>query len=379
METEALYLASVCAVVPGLGRAAVRRLLKSFGSARRLFFAERQELLASKLCTEKQAQAFAANRDPSWPKRIRYFCERTGTRLLTFCDADYPRALLQSSDAPLALYVQGELPQDDYAVAIVGSRECSAYGVKAAAYFARSLAAQGVSIVSGGARGIDTAAHKACLEAGGKTVAVLGCGLDQAYPEENAALFGQIARQGAVISEYAPGMRPLTHNFPARNRIIAGLARGVLVAEARRRSGAMITANIAADENRDVYCVPGNIFDGTSSGCHELIRLGARLVETPQEILEERLLWLQHCGAKQQALFVPQGGAAQDKPAAAADGEVSVLGEKILALLAQGSLSLEELTGQSGADLAAVSVELLDLQLAGLVQEETQGQRYSRL
>lgn len=385
METEALYLASVCAVVPGLGRAAVRRLLKSFGSARRLFFAEQQELLATKLCTEKQAQVFAANRDPSWPKRIRYFCERTGTRLLPFYDADYPRALLQSSDVPLVLYVQGELLQDDYAVAIVGSRECSAYGVKVAAYFARNLAAQGVSIISGGARGIDTAAHKACLEAGGKTVAVLGCGLDQAYPEENAALFGQIARQGAVISEYAPGMQPLTHNFPARNRIIAGLARGVLVAEARRRSGAIITANIAADENRDVYCVPGNIFDGTSSGCHELLRLGARLVETPQEILEERLLWRQHCGgsacrsAKQQALFVPSEGAIQAKPVAAINGEVSVLGEKILALLAQGSLSLEELTGQSGADLTAVSVELLDLQLAGLVQEEAQGQRYSRL
>ena len=389
METDTLYLAAVCAVVPGLGRVCVRRLLHKFGSARRIFNADYAALSASRQCTERQALNFTANRDPSLPLRIRYFCEHSGTRLLPFYDAAYPQALLQCSDAPLVLYVQGELPEDCCFFAVIGSRGCSSYGAKAAAYFAGSLAARGVCIVSGGARGVDTAAHKACLEAGGRTVAVLGCGLDVAYPEENKALFAQIACQGAVISEFAPGMPPITHNFPARNRIIAGLSKGVLVAEARRKSGALITANIAADENRDVYCVPGNIFEGGSIGCHDLIRTGAKLVDTPEDILEDLRLWQrggrtqqpQEPKQAQQELFAAKAKKAQEPDAWGLpdDGRVSGFGRKIWALLGQGSLSLEELVSQSGAGLAAVSMELMELQLAGYVQEDAQSRKYSRL
>ena len=295
---------------------------------------------------------------------------------LSYQDADYPQSLLQIADPPLVLYVKGVLPPAGYALAVVGSRECTEYGKKAAKLFTKDLAARNIPIISGGARGIDTEAHEACLSVGGKTVAVLGCGVDIAYPEENAGLFERIIRSGgAVISEYAPGMRPLAKNFPARNRIIVGLSQGVLVAEAKLKSGALITANIAADEGRDVYCVPGNIFDATSKGCHELIRTGAKLVDTPQDILEDKVQWEL---AQKERFIQPSifdfGESQEEAPAPVA---TTALGTRLLELLQGGSLPLEELVEGSGADFASVSMELLELQGAGLVSQN-QALRYYR-
>ncbi|WP_304076512.1 DNA-processing protein DprA [Phascolarctobacterium succinatutens] len=372
---DTLYLAAVCAVVPGLGRSRIPDLINALGSARAVFEASAATLTATGLCTPRAVQNFISNRDARLPQRLDYFCRHNGVQILAYNDASYPQSLQNLSDKPLVLYVKGELPQANYALAIVGSRRCTEYGVRAAAYFAQAMTREGIPIISGGAKGIDTAAHEACLQAGGVTVAVLGCGLDIAYPPENARLFARIAEHGALVTEYPPGVPPAAANFPARNRIIVGLSQAVLVAEAGKRSGAVITANIAADEGREVYCVPGNIFDGSSIGCHELIRTGAKLVDMPQDILDDKRSWQQAMNRRitQPSIFdcAPQ----EPKPVPAP--VTTELGAKLLALLQAGALSLEKLTEQSGAAFAAVSMELLDLQAAGLVAAD-QAQRYYR-
>ena len=372
---DTLYLAAVCAVVPGLGRSRIPDLINALGSARAVFEASAATLTATGLCTPRAVQNFISNRDARLPQRLDYFCRHNGVQILAYTGTDYPQSLQNLSDKPLVLYVKGELPQANYALAIVGSRRCTEYGVRAAACFAQAMTREGIPIISGGAKGIDTAAHEACLQAGGTTVAVLGCGLDIVYPSENAKLFARIAEQGALVTEYPPGVPPAAANFPARNRIIVGLSQAVLVAEAGKRSGAVITANIAADEGREVYCVPGNIFDGSSIGCHELIRTGAKLVDIPQDILDDKRSWQQAMNRRitQPSIFdcAPQ----EPKPVPAP--VTTVLGAKLLALLQAGALSLEKLTEQSGAAFAAVSMELLDLQAAGLVATD-QAQRYYR-
>ena len=372
---DTLYLAAVCAVVPGLGRSRIPDLINALGSARAVFEASAATLTATGLCTPRAVQNFISNRDTRLPQRLDYFCRHNGVQILAYNDAAYPQSLQNLSDKPLVLYVKGELPQANYALAIVGSRRCTEYGVRAADYFAKAMTREGIPIISGGAKGIDTAAHEACLQAGGVTVAVLGCGLDIAYPPENARLFARIAERGALVSEYPPGVPPIAANFPARNRIIVGLSQAVLVAEAGKRSGAVITANIAADEGREVYCVPGNIFDGSSIGCHELIRTGAKLVDMPQDILDDKRSWQQAMNRRitQPSIFdcAPQ----EPKPVPAP--VTTELGAKLLAPLQAGALSLEKLTEQSGAAFAAVSMELLDLQAAGLVAAD-QAQRYYR-
>lgn len=372
---DTLYLAAVCAVVPGLGRSRIPDLINALGSARAVFEASAATLTATGLCTPRAVQNFISNRDARLPQRLDYFCRHNDVQILAYTDAAYPQSLQNLSDKPLVLYVKGELPQANYALAIVGSRRCSEYGVRAAGYFAKAMTREGIPIISGGAKGIDTAAHEACLQSGGVTVAVLGCGLDIVYPPENAKLFARIAEQGALVTEYPPGVPPAAANFPARNRIIVGLSQAVLVAEAGKRSGAVITANIAADEGREVYCVPGNIFDGSSIGCHELIRTGAKLVDMPQDILDDKRSWQQAMNRRltQPSIFdcAPQ----EPKPAPAP--VTTELGAKLLALLQAGALSLEKLTEQSGAAFAAVSMELLDLQAAGLVATD-QAQRYYR-
>lgn len=372
---DTLYLAAVCAVVPGLGRSRIPDLINALGSARAVFEASAATLTATGLCTPRAVQNFISNRDARLPQRLDYFCRHNDVQILAYTGTDYPQSLQNLSDKPLVLYVKGELPQANYALAIVGSRRCTEYGVRAAACFAQAMTREGIPIISGGAKGIDTAAHEACLQAGGTTVAVLGCGLDIVYPSENAKLFARIAEQGALVTEYPPGVPPAAANFPARNRIIVGLSQAVLVAEAGKRSGAVITANIAADEGREVYCVPGNIFDGSSIGCHELIRTGAKLVDMPQDILDDKRSWQQAMNRRitQPSIFdcAPQ----EPKPAPAP--VTTELGAKLLALLQAGALSLEKLTEQSGVAFAAVSMELLDLQAAGLVATD-QAQRYYR-
>lgn len=375
---EKFYLAAICAVVPGLGRSKVPQLINRFGSAEAVYKATEQQLKDVKICSEKQIINFISNRNVKLPQKLAEFCFKNNIDLISIYDDVYPESLKEIHDAPLVLYVKGHLPASGYNLAVVGSRAASCYGLKAAAYFASAFAGQNIAVISGGAKGIDAAAHEACIKAGGKTVAVLGCGIDVVYPAENRELFDKIALNGALVTEYPPGTGPLARNFPARNRIIVGLSRGVVVAEAARKSGAIITADIAADEARDVYCVPGNIFSGQSLGCHDLIRTGAKLVDSPGDIFEDIAEWY-CCNKKavQQNIFEvkqePHSYAKEEKAE-----NMNGLALKIIKMLEQEPLSLEAITEQSGVSLAEISMELLNLQMTGKVAVDNM-QRYYRV
>ena len=378
---DTLYLAAVCAVLPGLRRSTITEILKKLSSSKALFEASEEELLATGLVEPKQLTQFITKRRLDMPEKLDRFCKANSVKLVSIFDGAYPNALKEIHDPPLVLYVKGEIPQANYAIGIVGSRECSYYGLKAASVFSAELAREGIPIISGGAKGIDTAAHEAALKAGGTTAAVLGCGLDIAYPSSNKYLFQRIAERGAVISEYPPGTEPRAMNFPARNRIIVGLSRGIVVAEAARKSGALITAHIAADEGREVYCVPGNIFERSSIGCHELIRTGAKLVDNVQDILEDKLQWqiAMQRNFEQPSLFAEPKRKRKRRPVIIEKPlPESELGQKIWGLLKQGPLSLEDITEQLEESIPVISMELLELQIQGYVDQD-KAQRYFRL
>lgn len=217
-----------------------------------------------------------------------------GIRLVTYWEADYPERLRTLAQPPYALYVKGALPSADTpAAAIVGARSCSHYGRTFAGEIGELLAEAGVEIISGMARGIDAAAQRGALDGGGASFAVLGCGVDVCYPADNRGLYGDLLRHGGVLSEYAPGTPPLASNFPARNRIISGLADVVLVMEARERSGSLITADMALEQGKDVYALPGNVDSALSRGCNRLIKQGAGIILSPEELLEDLCICVQ--------------------------------------------------------------------------------------
>ena len=274
---------------PGIGREAVRRLLAAFGSPEAVLAAPKSALrglvgaeLADAIGGEIEGLHTRLSAAHDW----RRGGERRG--MLAIGEAEYPPLLLQSADPPLLLYVQGEVRLlSQPCLAIVGSRNASAQGVDNARAFGAHLSAQGWTIVSGLAFGIDGAAHEGGLAGPGSTVAVVGTGLDRVYPARHRSLAHRIAMAGVLVSEFAPGMPPLPQNFPLRNRIIAGLSRGTLVVEAALQSGSLITARQAADNGREVFALPGSIHSPLSRGCHALIRQGAKLVESADDILEE--------------------------------------------------------------------------------------------
>jgi len=213
---------------------------------------------------------------------------RQGIQVMTLDDRDYPPRLKETYDPPPVLYMRGQLaPEDEWSVAVVGTRHATAYGQEAARRLAKDLAQNRITIISGLANGIDTVAHRAALEAGGRTLGILGCGLDIVYPASNARLAREIAERGALLSEFPLGTMPKAGNFPQRNRIISGLSLGVLVVEAGDKSGALGTVRHALDQNREVFAVPGSIFAGMSRGTNRLIQDGAKLVANVQDILEE--------------------------------------------------------------------------------------------
>ncbi|MBE6910720.1 MAG: DNA-protecting protein DprA [Ruminococcaceae bacterium] len=252
------------------------RLLQHFGDPENIWYAERDDLLLAEGMTPKLADALS-DKSTAEADRILGECERLGVRILTMQDADYPVRLSNIYEPPVLLYVKGRLPlvDEEAAIAMVGTRGATPYGIATAETLAYEMAKQGALIVSGAASGIDSAAHRGALRAGGKTVAVLGCGVDVVYPRENAGLYRDIAAAGALVSEYPPGTAAVGAHFPVRNRIISGLCLATVVVEAPERSGALITARTALEQGRDVYAVPGAINAPASRGCNRLIADGA--------------------------------------------------------------------------------------------------------
>lgn len=273
--------------VAGIGAARLRALIEHFGDLATAWQASPADLQQAGLDRRSLSSLLHVRRELDLQAEVDRV-QRSGVQVLTWDDPDYPLNLRQVHNPPPVLYVRGRIEKrDEWAVAIVGTRRASVYGKEAAQMLSTALARAGVTIVSGLARGIDAIAHRTCLEAGGRTIAVLGCGLDVIYPPQHAGLAAEIARQGALVSEYPLDTRPEARNFPPRNRIISGLALGTVIVEADLGSGALITAGFAAEQGREVFAVPGSIFARGCQGTNRLIQQGAKMACSVTDILEE--------------------------------------------------------------------------------------------
>ncbi|RJG50721.1 DNA-protecting protein DprA [Motilimonas pumila] len=309
-------------------------------------------------------------RHPDWAfiDRVMSDCQRQGISIIHLHDKRYPEPLKQIAAAPLVLFCKGDLtylaaPK----LAIIGSRHCTYYGKEKAHFFAGELAQQGFVIVSGMALGIDTQAHLGCLQQGQATIAVLGAGLNHIYPKRNLVLSEKIGQQGLLISEFWPDTPPRASNFPRRNRIISGLSLGVFVVEASQRSGSLITARYALEQNRDVFALPGSIDNGQACGCHYLIQQGAKLVTQPVDILEELLLMTESISA-QLNLIKHQNVLQEDK------SQVNALPfAKLLDSVGFEATPIDVVVERSGETVQFVQSQLLEMELEGLIAQVPEG------
>jgi DNA processing protein len=274
-------------LIPGLGNIVFRNLVEHFGNAEQILEAKFADLKAVVGVRDEIARRILRREFTVDPDQVFTEMDRLRARILVYNDPPYPHLLKEIYDPPMVLYVRGrELPPDMALVALVGSRNPTPYGRRIAEELGQGLAKRSMGVASGLARGIDAASHWGCLSGKGWTVAVLGTGIDRIYPRSNAKLFQRIIRDGTIMSEFPPGTPPEPQNFPIRNRVISGLCKGVIVVEATKKSGSLITAALALDQGRDVFAVPGNISSFKSKGCHFLIKQGAHLVENTDDILE---------------------------------------------------------------------------------------------
>ncbi len=331
----------------------VAQLLREFGDPQAILDAARTDLARTGAVSARNFDRLAeATAWGGWPQE-QELLRRIGAGVLVLADPEYPACLRAIFDPPPVLYVRGELtPQDEYAVAIVGSRRATAYGRGMAQEIAGHLARAGVTVVSGLARGVDAAAHRGALAAGGRTIAVLGCGVDQCYPPEHTGLRDQVAAHGAVVAEFPLGAAPDKWRFPARNRVISGLSLGTVLIEAPNDSGAMITADFALEQGREVFAVPGNIDTFASRGCNRLIKEGAHLVESAADILE--------------ALDLSTAGLEEEPPLQPAlPLPLTPEEERILALLGPQQKHVDALTAESTLPSGRVLSALTLLEMKG--------------
>jgi DNA processing protein len=335
--------------VPGVSPAMQRSLLKAFATPQGVARARRDDI-AAVTRSSGAAAALAKGPDADLIKRTLRWLERPGCHLLTLADAAYPRMLLETADPPAVLYAQGRIELlNAESLAIVGSRNATPLGARDAFSFATTLSQAGFAIVSGLALGIDAAAHRGGLAGGASSIAVMGTGPDITYPRRNRELAHALAAQGCLVSEFPLGTAPLAGNFPRRNRLISGLARGVLVVEAAMKSGSLITAQFAAEQGRDVFALPGSVHSPLSKGCHWLINEGATLVESAEDVL------------------VAMGRKARraTRESSAKDGENA---DPVLVAMGFTPASIDQVAERTGLDAAKLAAHLSLLELAGSIE-----------
>ena len=336
-------------------------LVDHFGSPDAVFGAGMRDLMEVDGLSRKVAEKLQSLASQSVDQEAEAL-DKIGARVVTYLDDDYPANLRQTYDPPVALFVRGTLPETDrFAVGIVGTRRPTEYGKSMAFKIGRELAQRGLAVVSGGARGVDTAAHTGALQSG-RTIAVLGCGIDVNYPYENRGLFGKIAETGAIVSEFVPGTKPDMWRFPVRNRLISGMSLGILVVESGLTGGAMITATLAGEQGRDVWALPGTTDSEVSRGPHSLIKDGAKLVECADDILRD--------------LGVQGKTEAQERPAL--PDNLSPEQKAIIGVLTLHPKHMDEIIAECKLSPAAASSALTLLEMLGLVRR-VPGNSYVRV
>ncbi len=342
--------------VPGIGNLLFKRLFQHFKTPESVLHAPPEQLLQVEGMTSRLARAITRHNIPDKAKKDLALAFKQGYKIITLSDTDYPPLLLEIPDPPPILYVCGRLKTTLLNIAIVGSRNATKYGLTITGRLGADLASLGITVVSGMALGIDAAAHYGALAGHGNTIAVLGSGLDRIYPASNKKLFYKIAEQGSVISEFPLDTEPESHNFPQRNRVISGICQGTVIVEATRRSGSLITARLAAEQNRDVFAVPGSIHSFKSTGTHTLIKQGAKLVENAQDIVEEF------------DLILNRPTTDKDKPAKT-PLQLTSDESGILKLLGPYPVHIDNLVRKMSIAPGRLSSILLQMELKGLVQQ----------
>ena len=364
--------------VEGVGNVGFKALLEAFGTPQKVFEAPLSMIKAVPGIGDKTAPQIKAFKDWKKVEKELECADSTGVSIVTSQDPLYPSQLLSTYDYPAFLYVKGHLKEDDVNVAVVGSRTASTYGKFTTERLCRELVLRGITVISGLARGIDSAANRGALSGKGRTIAVLGCGLDVVYPPENEELFNEISLQGALISEFPFGTPPNAPNFPARNRIISGISLGVVVVEASEKSGSLITARIALEQGREVFAVPGSIDSSGSRGTNKLIKQGAKLIENVEDILEEILPQVTR------APKVVKPDQRQKQPddqqkilTSSPDLVLKETEKTVWQVLSQKPVHIDQIITSTGLTAHEVLVILLNLELQGLIEQKP-GKTYMR-
>lgn len=344
-------------------------LLRIFDSPEGIFNADALALAQTGILTGDNINAILSREQRAETDSIMESLDKHRIDVIPINDERYPQLLKNICDPPVCLFSRGSVMNEEPSVGVVGSRKASGYGISTAKKISSDLARYGICIVSGMARGIDTAAHLGALSAKGRTIAVFGCGLDIIYPPENKRLMEKIIENGAVISEYPPGVQPMPHHFPVRNRIVSGMSAGILVVEAGEKSGSLITAQLALEQGRDVYALPGNVISVNSKGTNKLIQDGAKLVTSVEDILEE-MFWYKNLQSKR-VLDADSYHCRKALPDSLDEDERSVI-----EMLAIEELQIDEIQQKLDCEMPVVHRVLLSLEMKGIVKREAGG-KYS--
>lgn len=353
--------------IPGLGNTTFKNLLDKFGTPEAVFEANIVELSAVVGVSRAVARRIVKKEFSFDPEKELRRTEQLNARIIVYISPSYPRLLKEIYHPPMLLYARGkDIPADQMLIAVVGSRNPTQYGVSTAEKIGKGLAKRRVSVVSGLAKGIDSAAHRGCLAGKGFTIAVMGTGIDLVYPGSNKKLYQQIAENGTIITEFPLGSPPEPKNFPIRNRIISGLSRGIAVVEATRNSGSLITASLALEQGRDVFAVPGSINSFKSTGAHFLIKQGAKLIENADDILNEFGFFGSNIPAKESLSDAPQMLPVMDESE-----------HKLYEIAGNYPMHMDEIVRLSNMDASEVSSILMKMELKGLLKQ-LQGKMFVR-